>query len=83
MKAAPKPRRRLADRPPVEPSRVDDCGMPATGSVGQQQGRRICVGQIAGARGLKGEFFVRPSPPIHEDSPNTGRFRTRRATAFQ
>src|SRR5512144_1109098 len=25
----------------------------------QQESRRVCVGQIAGARGLKGEFFVR------------------------
>jgi 16S rRNA processing protein RimM len=33
--------------------------MPATGIPDEQQGRRICVGQIAGARGLKGEFFVR------------------------
>ena len=33
--------------------------MPASRSVDQQQGRRVCVGQIAGARGLKGEFFVR------------------------
>jgi 16S rRNA processing protein RimM len=33
--------------------------MPATGILGEQQGRRICVGQVAGARGLKGEFFVR------------------------
>jgi 16S rRNA processing protein RimM len=33
--------------------------MPATGILDEQQGRRICVGQIAGARGLKGEFFVR------------------------
>lgn len=33
--------------------------MPASRSVDQQQGRRVCVGQIAGARGLTGEFFVR------------------------
>jgi 16S rRNA processing protein RimM len=33
--------------------------MPATGILDEQQGRRICVGQIGGARGLKGEFFVR------------------------
>ena len=33
--------------------------MPASRSVDQQQARRVCVGQIAGARGLKGEFFVR------------------------
>jgi 16S rRNA processing protein RimM len=32
--------------------------MPARGPVDQQQGR-ICVGQVAGPRGLKGEFFVR------------------------
>jgi 16S rRNA processing protein RimM len=33
--------------------------MPASGSLDEKQGRRVCVGQIAGARGLKGEFFVR------------------------
>lgn len=33
--------------------------MPASRSVDQQQACRVCVGQIAGARGLKGEFFVR------------------------
>jgi 16S rRNA processing protein RimM len=33
--------------------------MPASESPDEKQGRRVCVGQIAGARGLKGEFFVR------------------------
>jgi 16S rRNA processing protein RimM len=33
--------------------------MPAPGKLEKQQGRRICVGQISGPRGLKGEFFVR------------------------
>ena len=52
-------RQRPVIRPPVDPSDVDDRRMPARGPVDQQQGRRICVGQVAGARGLKGEFFVR------------------------
>jgi 16S rRNA processing protein RimM len=33
--------------------------MSAFGNLEEQQGRRICVGQISGVRGLKGEFFVR------------------------
>lgn len=32
--------------------------MPAR-QLDDQQGLRICVGEVAGARGLKGEFFVR------------------------